>query len=104
VTVLGQVIIFINSPRVAFDLLDKRSSIYSDRPHLQMAGELVGFRHIMGLLPYGDRFRRYRKIFYGWVGSPKSIGSHHGTQEIEARRLLRRIHDSPDDFQSHVRE
>ena len=38
--VLGQSLVFINSAEAAFDLLDKRGSIYSDKPSLVMAGEL----------------------------------------------------------------
>jgi hypothetical protein len=38
--ILGQGLVFLNSPEAAFDLLDKRGSIYSDKPSLVMAGEL----------------------------------------------------------------
>jgi len=38
--VLGQSLVFLNSADAAFDLLDKRGSIYSDKPSLVMAGEL----------------------------------------------------------------
>lgn len=37
---LGTSIIVLSSPRAVADLLDKKSSIYSDRPRLPMAGEL----------------------------------------------------------------
>jgi hypothetical protein len=104
ITVLGRVIVVINSPDIAFELLDKRSSIYSDRPHFQMAGELAGFKNLLALLQYGERLRRYRRILYGWVGSPKAVVSHHVTQETESKRLLRRIYENSDDSQSHVRE
>ena len=38
--VLGQPVLALESGRAALDLFDKRSNIYSDRPHLVMAGEL----------------------------------------------------------------
>jgi len=38
--VLGQGLVFLNSPEAVFDLLDKRGSIYSDRPQQVMTGEL----------------------------------------------------------------
>jgi hypothetical protein len=38
--VLGQGLVFLNSPEAADDLLDKRGAIYSDKPKLVMAGEL----------------------------------------------------------------
>jgi hypothetical protein len=40
VHVLGQSLVFLNTTEAAFDLLDKRGSIYSDKPSLVMAGEL----------------------------------------------------------------
>jgi len=46
--VLGLGLVFLNSPDAAFDLLDKRGSIYSDKPALVMAGELCVF---FGLMP-----------------------------------------------------
>lgn len=38
--VLGQPIYILGSFRVAFELMDKRSTIYSDRPYTVMASEL----------------------------------------------------------------
>ena len=40
---VGQGLVFLNSPEAAFDLLDKRGSIYSDKPSLVMTGELCVF-------------------------------------------------------------
>jgi len=37
---LGVGLVFLNSPDAASDLLDKRGSIYSDKPAFVMAGEL----------------------------------------------------------------
>jgi hypothetical protein len=34
--------IIVNSVEVAIELLDKRGAIYSDRPIVQMGGEMVG--------------------------------------------------------------
>ena len=38
--ILGQDLLFINSYEVATDLLDKRSTVYSSRPHIVMVHEL----------------------------------------------------------------
>ena len=40
ITVLGQKIIIVNDVKIALDLMDKRSSIYSDRPILTFGGEM----------------------------------------------------------------
>jgi hypothetical protein len=104
VTVLGQPIIIINSAEVACDMLDKKSAIYSDRPVLQMAGELVGWKHTLVLLPYGDRFRRYRRLFHNLIGSQAVVKRFFPGEELEARRFLRRVLMKPDDLAAHVRK
>jgi hypothetical protein len=40
VTVFGRPLIILNSSKVAMDILDKKSSKYSDRPVMPMGGEL----------------------------------------------------------------
>lgn len=45
--VFGLGLVFLNSPDAAFDLLDKRGSVYSDKPALVMAGELCVFVSLM---------------------------------------------------------
>ena len=104
VTVLGQPIIIINSAEVACDMLDKKSAIYSDRPVLQMAGELVGWKHTLVLLPYGDRFRRYRRLFHRLIGSQAVVKRFFPGEELEARRFLRRVLMRPNDLAAHVRK
>ena len=104
ITVLGQPIIIINSAEVACDMLDKKSAIYSDRPVLQMAGELVGWKNALVLLPYGDRFRRYRRLFHRLIGSQAVVKRFFPGEELEARRFLRRVLMKPNDLAAHVRK
>ncbi|KAJ3936904.1 MAG: cytochrome P450 [Lentinula lateritia] len=103
VTVLGQPLIILSSAKVAVDLLDKRSSIYSDRPVLQMGGELVGWKNTLVLLQYGDRFKRFRKLFHNLIGSHATMRQYFPAQELEAKRFLRKVLAEPDDLQAHVR-
>ncbi|KAJ3790675.1 cytochrome P450 [Lentinula aff. detonsa] len=103
VTVLGQPLIILNSAKVAVDLLDKRSSIYSDRPVLQMGGELVGWKNTLVLLPYGDRFKRFRRLFHNLIGSQATMRQYFPAQELEAKKFLRKVLAEPDELQAHVR-
>lgn len=84
-------------------MLDKKSLIYSDRPVLQMGGELVGWKNTLALLPYGDRFRRYRRLFHNLIGSQMSMKQYLPVEEHETRRFLRRVLTKPDDLSTHVR-
>ncbi|OCH86702.1 putative monooxygenase [Obba rivulosa] len=95
VDVFGQPIIVINSAKVAKDLLDKRSSIYSDRPHLVMAGDLVGYNDPFVLQPYGEKWRKQRK-FVASDFSPITIPRYYPLQETEARKLVRNVLANPD--------
>ncbi|KIJ70462.1 hypothetical protein HYDPIDRAFT_79110 [Hydnomerulius pinastri MD-312] len=101
--VLGQHIVVLNSVKTAMDLLDKKSSSYSDRPVLPMGGELVGWKNTLVLLPYGDRFREYRKNFARVIGSRAAMDSYHPIEEIETHRFLQRILAKPAELQGHVR-
>jgi len=40
VHVFGQGLVFLNTAEACADLLEKRGTIYSDKPHLVMCGEL----------------------------------------------------------------
>ena len=51
---LGQPIIVFNSLKPASDLLDRRANIYSDRPRLIMANEILSGGLFSSFLPYGD--------------------------------------------------
>jgi cytochrome P450 len=104
VSFFGQQMIILNSAKHAMEMLDKRSSIYSDRPIMQMGGELVGWKNTLVLIPYGERFRNFRKLFHQAIGTQAAASEFHPVQEIETRRFLRRILANPDDLIAHVRK
>ncbi|KAJ7454672.1 cytochrome P450 [Mycena latifolia] len=96
---MGTDIVILSSMEAVEDLLDKRSSIYSDRPQGQML-ELVGGYFMFALQRYGDTWRTHRRLF------------HHELNSVAARRfrslelqqshhLLRRILDNPDEYVEH---
>ncbi|KAG2152859.1 cytochrome P450 [Suillus clintonianus] len=103
VEVLGQHIMVVNSVKTAMDMLEKKSIVYSDRPVLPMTGELVGWKHALPLLSYGDRFRQYRKNFHRIIGSRAALGAYNPIEDIETRRFLKRVFETPDQLQEHVR-
>ena len=53
---LGQGILVINSQRVATDLLEKQSNIYSDRMRFISAGEISAKNLALSMTPYGDLY------------------------------------------------
>ena len=103
VTILGRSIIILNSAKAAIDLLDKRSSIYSDRPYSAMAGDLMGWDHTMGLRPYNPRFREMRRVMKG-VLAPGAVGVFEELEKRECIRFLGRVLDTPEKFVAHIRQ
>ncbi|KAJ3563986.1 hypothetical protein NP233_g8588 [Leucocoprinus birnbaumii] len=99
--VLGQPILVLGSLRRTNDLFDKRSNKYSDRPHFSMAVDHMKFDYGMALFPYGQWWRRHRKTFHQHF-NPTQIQKYNGVQIKEARMLLRRLLDSPDEFSHHI--
>ncbi|KAG2139587.1 cytochrome P450, partial [Suillus bovinus] len=69
IEVQGRHIIVLNSVKTAMEMMDSKSTLYSDRPVIPMAGELVGWKDSLPLLPYGDRFRLYRRNFHQVIGT-----------------------------------
>lgn len=97
--------LIVNSAAVASELLEKRGNIYSDRPPLAMASELVGWRYALGLSTYGDQFREYRKMIHRWIGSARLSYEHTGgIQEDETRRFLRRLLNDSSDIGGLIRK
>ena len=56
---IGQPILFVNSLKVATELLDHRASIYSGRPRLIMAQEIISGNLVFSFLGYGDESVAY---------------------------------------------
>ena len=103
VNVLGQPIIIIQSPRIANDLLEKRSVVYSDRPVLMMGGELVGWKNTLALISSGKRFREYRKMIFRVIGTRRNVTQYHPLEERETRRFLGRVLAHPDQLTAEIR-
>ncbi|KAJ7869991.1 cytochrome P450 [Mycena leptocephala] len=85
----GQSLVVLNSFEAANELLNFRSSLYSDRPQLIMAGDLIGFDRMLGLIPYGSVFRKLRRLVHKELGN-SAAQAYQPYQEHASRNL---IHD-----------
>ncbi|KAG1823196.1 cytochrome P450 [Suillus variegatus] len=103
IEVLDRHIIVLNSVKTAMDMMDSKSTLYSDRPVLPMAGELVDWNGSLALLPYGDRFRQQRKSLHRIIGSRAAVGVYNEIEEVETRRFLKRMLAKPDRLEEHIR-
>ncbi|KAG6827613.1 hypothetical protein H0H92_011103 [Tricholoma furcatifolium] len=103
-TVFGQPMIIVNSAKAAHEMLNKKSNIYSDRPVLEMGGNLVGWKNSLVLLPDGDRFRRFRRLFHSTIGSRATMKQQFShVEESETHKFLQRLLTDPANLAAHVR-
>ncbi|RPD62594.1 cytochrome P450 [Lentinus tigrinus ALCF2SS1-7] len=99
--VLGQSILIIDSADVAFDLLEKRSSLYSSRPESTMV-KLGGWDWVFAFMPYGQRWRQHRRVFWEYF-RPSALPALRPAQEEGMRRLLSGLLESPSNVYEHIR-
>ncbi|KAJ6561166.1 cytochrome P450, partial [Mycena vulgaris] len=69
-----------------------------------MGGELVGWKNTLGLIPYGDRFRNYRRLSHSLFGSRSTMSKFEPLEELEAHRFLKRLLSKPEGLQDHIRK
>jgi len=100
--VAGTSIVILDTFEVATELLDKRSSIYSGRPRLPMVCDLMGWDLSFAFMPYGDVWRRRRKLMYQ-AFNPTAAKHFQPLECRAAHNMLRRFLDDPSNFMSHVR-
>ncbi|KAJ7906530.1 cytochrome P450 [Mycena leptocephala] len=73
----------------------RQGSVFSTRPRLPMAGELLGYAQTLVLMPYGARFRTFRKHFAKLLGTPAAMHHYLPVVETETRRFLTRLLSRP---------
>ncbi|CCM02014.1 uncharacterized protein FIBRA_04090 [Fibroporia radiculosa] len=99
---MGQPIIILNSIQAAKDLLDKRSSIYSGRPHMVMACDLIGYAQGFVLQPYGEEWRKQRKIV-NQDFNQSVVQRYYDVQETQARKLVLGVLNDPSSLESEIK-
>ncbi|KAH9834412.1 cytochrome P450 [Rhodofomes roseus] len=102
IQLFGRPSVVLNSLPAAQDLLEKRSSKYSDRPRFTLTAEM-GFDLAMSIMPYGDQWRRHRKWFAAAFLDKKALDSYVPIQQRETHKLLAGLLESPDAFPAHVK-
>ncbi|KAJ3772534.1 cytochrome P450 [Lentinula raphanica] len=94
--------VVLNSAATAFDLLGKRSAIYSDRPFPMMAGVLMKREKSMFYISYNERFKMYRTLFHQSF-NPKAAETYWPLLEREAISVILKIIETPQDLFAHLR-
>ncbi|TFL05254.1 cytochrome P450 [Pterulicium gracile] len=100
--VLGQSIVVLNSFEAASELLESRSSIYSDRPDNAMLQDVLDLgRWSVPFIPYGSLWRTLRQKFHV-AFSAKTIQRYKPLQIELTGRLLKDLAEAPQDYRRHI--
>ncbi|RDB29405.1 hypothetical protein Hypma_016002 [Hypsizygus marmoreus] len=97
----SQHVVLVNTREDAIALFEKRSHVYSDRPSLPML-ELMGWDFNTGLMPYGDRWRRHRRLFHQNFRKDAAL-AFQPTQTQKTHEFLVNMLSSPDNYAMHTR-
>ncbi|KAF8531832.1 cytochrome P450 [Gautieria morchelliformis] len=101
--IMGQAVIILNDLQTCVDLLEKRSAIYSGRPVLPFAREMIGWNQQMILSPYEDRFRILRKMVHRFIGKKSAITTFIPIQHLQTGLFLARTFEKPENLISNIR-
>ncbi|KAI1433867.1 cytochrome P450 oxidoreductase OrdA-like protein [Xylaria sp. CBS 124048] len=103
VTAFGTTIVLLHSPELAFELFEKRSSVYSSRSRFTFAGEMIGWKNTVVLREYGKEFRQHRKNIHAMIGTQATVQPYMPIQEKEVHRFLLRVLKDPEGLLDHIR-
>ncbi|KAI1658689.1 cytochrome P450 [Daldinia decipiens] len=102
VTVMGTNMVLLHSARLALELLEKRSAIYSSRPRMVFGGEMCGWENMTAIIPYGNHLRAHRKCMFAVLGTKSAVARFCPLQNAEVKRFLLRILGNPQDIDKHA--
>ncbi|KAI0076940.1 cytochrome P450 [Panus rudis PR-1116 ss-1] len=97
----NQLLVVLNNHKVATDLLDKRSTIYSDRPRSIMTGELLCGGFFFAFNSTNDLWKRLRRSAYEGLNF-RSADVFQPVQEREAVRLADALIKDPANWMDHI--
>ncbi|KAJ3758757.1 cytochrome P450 [Lentinula raphanica] len=98
----GQSMIVLNSAKAIFDLLERKGGLYSDRPRVVMAGDMVGWNNSPFLGQSGSRHKEYRRLF-AEVLSARKVEEWRPLQQAKVVQLAAQLMESPDAFRAHIK-
>lgn len=86
-TIGNQEHVIVNTEKIANDLMRERGNIYSSRPQVPMAAQLLSRNMRPVLLPYGAVWRNSRKLMHH-LAMPATAKKYEPVQEEESVRVL----------------
>ncbi|KAF9045490.1 cytochrome P450 [Panaeolus papilionaceus] len=95
-------VILLGKAQPAWDLLEKRSDIYSSRPRFVVAGEILSSNMRGLMLPNSNpTWRKWRKVLHTGFQS-RQAATYKEIQSLESKLMLKQILDEPNLFEKHL--
>lgn len=96
--------VVLNSAKAVVDLLENRSSIYSDRPKVWMLSKELAARYnnVFGMSSLSPRFKQYRRQLNSGLSS-RATQNHLHLIAQERRTFLSALATAPENFISHMK-
>ncbi|KAI0063359.1 cytochrome P450 [Artomyces pyxidatus] len=101
ITVLGRVVVFVNSQRAAKDLLEKRGTRYLDRPIIPMI-DMMEAHFNLAITPYSQKWRTERRIIDQSL-RPSAAMAYLPMQRAKAHAFLRQVLRDPEHTIGHLK-
>ncbi|KAI0037071.1 cytochrome P450 [Vararia minispora EC-137] len=95
-------VIVLGTAQAAWDLLDKRSDIYSSRPRFIMAGEILSDNKRGLMMPAGEEWRKFRRVLHSGLHARKA-DSYKEIQSLESQLLMHQLLHEPVEYERHIR-
>ncbi|KAI9508272.1 cytochrome P450 [Russula earlei] len=99
---LGQPVIVLNSLKAAFELLDRRANIYSDRPRFIVSNDILCGGLFLAAMPYGDLWRRTRRAAHE-VLTKVAVRDYHPIFRKESILLASAMLQNPGALDKHIK-
>ncbi|KAI3601323.1 cytochrome p450 [Moniliophthora roreri] len=99
--VFSRSMVVIGSFETAQELLEDRSANYSCRPRF-IIWEMMGWKHTLSLLQYGQEFLKHRKIFQQYFGRKESLAFNDILAEEAYLLLVNLLHAAPGEHLNYV--
>ncbi|KAJ6585742.1 cytochrome P450 [Mycena capillaripes] len=103
ITLMGQPFVIVNDPVIAAEILDKRGTLYADRPSLEMAN-MSGWDRVLSSARYGPQFREYRRLIGKVIGTRGSMVKFYPVEDYQANMFLKRVLENPQKFDEATRK
>jgi cytochrome P450 len=103
VSVFGQSLIILHDRDAANTILEKTSTKTSGRPQFIFGNEMCGYNRILSFQPYGKTFKQQRKLIHQQLGTKATASRFREVQDVESRRFLLRILESPEKLSTHIK-